>query len=97
MSGSAESLLTLPDVATRLNVSQRTVRNWLRGQNPPPHFRLNGTCLRFRVSEVERWVERQRQQTGGTISPADVEALAEEAIREIQGGKKANTQPRKGA
>ena len=60
-------LLTTRQVAAFLGVSPETVlRRWRRGEIPG--VRLASNVLRFRESEIERWVdgleERQSGRTG---------------------------------
>ena len=61
-------LLTTRQVAAFLGVSPETVlRRWRRGEIPG--VRLASNVLRFRESEIERWVdgleERQTSSNGG--------------------------------
>ncbi len=52
-----EQLLTVPDVAKRLRVSEWTVRDWLR-DGKIRGFRIGGrkTGWRVRASEIERFL-----------------------------------------
>ena len=54
-----DRLLTTREVAEYLGVSSESVlRRWRAGELPG--FRLAPNLLRFRASEVEAWLERQR-------------------------------------
>jgi excisionase family DNA binding protein len=61
------SLLTPEEVAERLAVSVAWVRNqtrsraYIREKDPLPCVRL-GKFVRFRWSDIEQWLERQRQR-----------------------------------
>lgn len=51
-------LLTLPEVATYLSVSAKTVRR-LSASGRLPHFRV-GRVLRFDLADVSRWLTARR-------------------------------------
>ena len=53
-------LLTIPDVAARLNVSERTVRAWIAAGRLAV-VRLRPRCVRIEPDEVERMVEEARR------------------------------------
>ncbi|MGE0190439.1 MAG: helix-turn-helix domain-containing protein [Planctomycetota bacterium] len=53
-------LLTIPDVASRLNVSVRTVRTWVAAGRLPV-VRLGRRCVRVEPAEVERMLEEARR------------------------------------
>jgi excisionase family DNA binding protein len=58
-----EPILTPEQVAERLQVDPKTVYSWTRRRNmrPLPAFRPGGKFLRFKWSEVERWLEEGRE------------------------------------
>lgn len=62
---SGERLLTARDVAELLSVSAETVLRWTR-RGDLPGFRLPGGALRYRLEELEAWLEARE-----TTSPAD--------------------------
>lgn len=65
-------LLNLKRLAEMTGLSQRTLRKLVHGPGEPlPAFRI-GSQLRFRISEVEQWLERRR------VAPIDVDAIADE-------------------
>ena len=51
----AEAVMTATTLAKHLHVSQSYIYRHLMGLNPIPHHRI-GRAVRFRLSEVERWL-----------------------------------------
>ena len=62
---SDNDLLSLPELATYLRVAQRTAYLWAQ-QGKIPGFKL-GSSWRFKLSEIDAWVESQR--SGPEVSP----------------------------
>lgn len=58
-----DNLLTLPEVAELLSVAERTVYLWAQ-QGRIPAFKL-GSSWRFNQSDIEYWLESQRNATAG--------------------------------
>lgn len=57
-------LLTIDEVASYLKLPKSTLYSWHhRGEGPQP-FKL-GKHLRYRVSDLEAWLESQRPPTPG--------------------------------
>jgi len=56
-------VLTTEQLAKRLNVSPRTVFNWVRQRNLPT-TRI-GKTLRFCWRHVQRWLDEQTSRGGG--------------------------------
>lgn len=58
--GVPDDLRTAEETAVALEgaeVDARALLRWTRrARNPPPHFRINPRCVRFRVAEVEAWL-----------------------------------------
>ena len=52
-----ERLLTVQELADRMQVPVSTVYQWRKHGTGPKAYRI-GKYLRFRVSDVERWIER---------------------------------------
>lgn len=50
-----EDLLTIREVAVMLSVSPHSIRRYVAVEGMP-HIRINPRMLRFRRSDVERWV-----------------------------------------
>jgi excisionase family DNA binding protein len=50
----AESWVTLAEIAQHLQVREETVHRWIRGKNMPAH--RVGRVWRFKASEVDAWV-----------------------------------------
>ncbi len=66
-----ERLLTTWEVAEMLGYQPSTIQDWAEKRGLPS-FRLAGGQLRFRESEVWKWVEAQRKNgpgAGGEVSP----------------------------
>ena len=59
---SFERLLTVEDLAEYLDVPMATVYAWRYRRQGPPGFRV-GRHLRFRWSDVERWIKDRIAQT----------------------------------
>jgi predicted DNA-binding transcriptional regulator AlpA len=54
-----DDLLTIKQLATALNTSQRTIERWLQAGTAPPVIRLPSGGLRWRWGTVKQWlVER---------------------------------------
>ena len=60
-------LLTARQVAELLGFAPGTIVDWYEA-GKLPGFKIGGR-LRFRPSEVEAWLERQRPGGGGEVSP----------------------------
>ena len=58
-----DNLLTLPEVAELLSVAERTVYLWAQ-QGRIPAFKL-GSSWRFNKSDIEYWLESQRNAAAG--------------------------------
>lgn len=55
-----EPLMTVDDVAAKLRVSSKTVRNWVfRGKLPSVKL---GGAVRFDRNEIEEWIEEQKAE-----------------------------------
>jgi hypothetical protein len=46
------------DAARACGVSERTFSDWLRSDNPPPHFRRGG-CVLVPMRELTEWLSQQ--------------------------------------
>jgi hypothetical protein len=46
------------DAARACGVSERTFSDWLRSDNPPPHFRRGG-CVLVPTRELTEWLSGQ--------------------------------------
>lgn len=55
-----EELMTATELAAFLCVQEQTVRLWVC-QRRIPFYRV-GRCVRFRRSEIEEWLQKQRQE-----------------------------------
>ena len=63
---SDEPLMPLADVAARLGVPVKTFRRWREHGRAPLGYRLGGR-ISYRWSEVEAWLQQQREQP--TVRP----------------------------
>lgn len=54
-----EPLMTTKDLAEFLAISVRTIEHWRLHGDGPPAYRV-GRHLRYRASDVEAWLTRQR-------------------------------------
>ncbi len=61
----ADRLLTVEELANYLDVPVATIYAWRHRRQGPPGFRV-GRHLRFRYSDVQRWIEERVAQTGHT-------------------------------
>lgn len=75
-----EKLLTVPEVALRLGVSCRTIRNWMRLPHPLPHMRLGCRAVRFDWHQVLAWAVKQTPQVWTTKA----EVLATEILKSFE-------------
>lgn len=66
---SAEPLRTVREIAGLIQMSERWVRQQVNAADGPPmpHFRM-GKALRFRLSEVEAWMEEQLRGRGKAVA-----------------------------
>jgi len=55
-----EPLVSLPEVLARLNVPESTFRRWRKYGKGPKGYPL-GKHVQFRWSEVEQWLQQQRE------------------------------------
>lgn len=51
-------LLTLKEVAAKLNVKEKTIRNWV-SRNWIAFVKLPGGDLRFREENLENWIDQR--------------------------------------
>ena len=58
-SGTLQGLLTVEDVAQRLQLAPYTIRKWVR-LGRLPAVRLGEHRIRFMPDVIERWVREQR-------------------------------------
>jgi excisionase family DNA binding protein len=55
-----ERLMTAQEVSELVSVSRSTILDWHQA-GVIPSYRLNGRAVRFRSSEIEAWLEEQKQ------------------------------------
>jgi excisionase family DNA binding protein len=56
-----EPLISMADVAARLGMPVETLRRWRKHGRGPQGYRL-GRHVQFRWSEVETWLQQQRER-----------------------------------
>ena len=79
--------LTIEDVAELLSVPKSFIyRRTARGHGDPiPHYRVGGH-LRFKLEDVEQWMEGHRKNSSVETAPALVAAMRREsAVRSTRG------------
>ena len=55
MGAVVETYLSIEELAKYLSVAEKTIRKWVLNENIP--YRKIQKVIRFRLSEVERWIE----------------------------------------
>jgi excisionase family DNA binding protein len=60
----AEVLLTQQQVAEMLQVSVRTLERWRQNGSGPPFVKV-GRSPRYRLADIERWLETSSETKGG--------------------------------
>lgn len=53
------------DAAKACGVSERTFADWLKSENPPPHFRRGG-CVLVPMRELTEWLSGQLSDGANT-------------------------------
>jgi excisionase family DNA binding protein len=56
-----ERLLSIPELAAYLGVPIATIYQWRHHHNGPTGYRI-GLHVRYRASEIEHWLDKQRDQ-----------------------------------
>lgn len=52
-----QPLLTTREAAMVLGISQRTLEDWHHHRRGPPYIRVSRTMVRYRRSDLDRWIE----------------------------------------
>lgn len=59
--------LTIAEAAKVIGVKERTLADWRRTGEGPPHLRISSRCVRYLASDVRGWLEgRRRRSTSDT-------------------------------
>lgn len=67
----------MKSLSTRLSISPRTLRGWMRDPvDPLPGYKVKGTLL-FKWAEVERWLDAHR------IEQTDLDAQVDEILKSL--------------
>jgi predicted DNA-binding transcriptional regulator AlpA len=77
----ADELLTTEELAGRLKVSIAAIESWRSSGEGPPYVRVV-KAVRYRLSDVDKWIE---EQTFANV--AAERAAAEQAGREFRQGR----------
>ena len=56
-----EKLMTLPEIASYLNMKERTIYEWAQ-QGKIPSFKL-GNVWRFKREDIDVWIEERKRDT----------------------------------
>ena len=82
-----ETYLTIEELANYLNFAEQTIRRWVAKREIPFH-KVKG-AIRFRVSEIELWIENNPVEEKPYPIPDVIsldELLEEEAAQETDNG-----------
>ena len=72
-----ETYLSIEGLAKYLDVSEKSVRKWVLNRDIPFHKIMK--LIRFRLSEIEQWVE-----TSGKFTKANEDELSEDELFESE-------------
>jgi excisionase family DNA binding protein len=50
-------LMTPPEAAQLLNVSERSLENWRHRGGGPAFVRVSGRCIRYRRDDLVNWID----------------------------------------
>ena len=70
-----QTYLTIEELADYLKLAQQTIRRWVLNREIPYHKIKK--VIRFRVSEIEKWID-----DGGYVLPDNVQAGVESGLFE---------------
>ncbi len=56
-----ERLLNTEQLSEVTGIAAVTLRNWRINHNGPPYFKVGPTLVRYRLSEVEQWLNESRR------------------------------------
>jgi excisionase family DNA binding protein len=73
-----ETYFTIEELAKYLNYSEKTIRKWVLNREIPFH-KIHKT-IRFRLSEIEKWVDNGRAH--GAVKETGEDGLFNEAETE---------------
>lgn len=63
--GENDIWLTPDDVARMMRVTRRTVSTWRYRGTGPRCVHITHNCVRYRMSDVRKWIESKAQPEGG--------------------------------
>jgi len=81
-----ETYLTIEELAKYLNYAEKTIRKWVFNREIP--FHKIHKSIRFRLSEIEKWVDNDGAHKAGVENEIDEGGLLDETENagEINGG-----------
>jgi hypothetical protein len=53
-------LMTTAEAAVYLRFEEEAVKDWRRRGVGPDYFKVNGAHVRYRVEDLDRWLDKQR-------------------------------------
>lgn len=59
ITGADDELLTTAEVAEKVRVTDRTLRNWAASGTGPPRIRLSWKCVRYPASGLRAWLDEK--------------------------------------
>lgn len=65
-----EDLISLEELSLWINVQRQTIHRWIRARRFPPPIRFGPRLLRWRKSDVVRWLTAQSCPTETASSTA---------------------------
>lgn len=57
-----KEFISLTELACLLGVCVQTIHNWRRAGKLPAELKMATHCLRWRKSEIDKWIETNRRQ-----------------------------------
>ena len=66
-----ETYLTIEEMAEYLKLAEQTIRKWVLNREIP--YRKIKKVIRFRVSEIEKWID-----DGGLVMPEETQVCGQE-------------------
>jgi len=80
-----ETYLTIEEVAKYLNYAEKTIRKWVLNREIP--FHKIHKSIRFRLSEIEKWVDNDGAHKAGEDNEIDEGGLLDETenVGELNG------------
>jgi len=71
-----ETYLTIEEIAKYLNYAEKTIRKWVLNREIPFH-KIHKT-IRFRLSEIEKWIDNNGAQVAVEVNDMSESVLFED-------------------